>query len=405
MNQVIEFHRAAQTTQSFDLANAHVRPITTAPEIDMALLKGAVIAIGVSGGKDSDACALATMAYLNVIGHTGPRVIIHADLGVVEWKDSLPCCERLAEKLGLELIVCRRAAGDMMDRWEGRWKNNTVRYRDLSCVKVILPWSTPSMRFCTSELKAQVISSALRKRFPVETIINVTGIRRQESAARAKASVWGVDKKLSRKNAVGLVWNPIIDWLIEQVFANIALAGLALHEAYTVYGASRVSCAFCIMSAAKDLLAAASCADNHDLYRRMVSLEIRSTYAFQGGKWLGDAAPHLLPADMLAGLAAAKARASTREAIEKEIPSHLLFVKGSPVQMPTAEEAALIASVRLRIGHLLDLDVQCVTAESVMDRYAALLALQAVKAAKALKDDKKAAAAMTDEDELEEEFV
>ena len=43
-------------------------------------------------------------------------------------------------------IVVRRAAGDMMDRWLKRWSNNLARYVNLNCVKLILPWSTPSMR-------------------------------------------------------------------------------------------------------------------------------------------------------------------------------------------------------------------------------------------------------------------
>lgn len=405
MNQVVEFHPVVRLPSMQQAQEVAVRPVTSAPEIDAALAADAVVAIGVSGGKDSDACAIATVAHLDAIGHTGPRILIHADLGVVEWKDSLPGCVRLAAKLGLELIVCRRAAGDMMDRWEGRWNNNVARYVDLSCVKKILPWSTPSMRFCTSELKAQVVSSALRKRFPTETVISVTGIRRQESSARAKAPVWGIDKKLSRKDAVGLVWNPIIDWLIEQVLATIALAGLPLHEAYTTYGASRVSCAFCIMSAAKDLLAAVGCTDNHDLYRRMVALEIQSTYAFQGGKWLGDVAPHLLSAEMLVDLAIAKARAASREAIEKRLPAHLLFVKNYPVQMPTADEAELIASVRCRVGDLLGLTVKHVTGEAVLARYAELMAEKVVKAAKTGKKGKKNQPVVHEEDLAEDEFV
>jgi hypothetical protein len=52
----------------------------------------------------------------------------------------------------------------MLALWQGRWANNLTRYRDLLCVKLILPWSTPSMRFCTSELKTAVIASALKKR-------------------------------------------------------------------------------------------------------------------------------------------------------------------------------------------------------------------------------------------------
>ena len=44
------------------------------------------------------------------------------------------------------------------------------------------------MRFCTSELKTAVICRELVKRFPGRQILSVTGIRRQESAGRAKAA-------------------------------------------------------------------------------------------------------------------------------------------------------------------------------------------------------------------------
>jgi tRNA(Ile)-lysidine synthase TilS/MesJ len=94
------------------------------PEVVALLAGNAPVAIGVSGGKDSCAVAFATVAHLDAIGHTGPRVLVHADLGVTEWCDSLPVCERLAAVLGLELIVVRRSQGDMMDRWEQRWGDN-----------------------------------------------------------------------------------------------------------------------------------------------------------------------------------------------------------------------------------------------------------------------------------------
>ncbi len=42
------------------------------------------MAVGVSGGKDSQAAAMATFAHLDDIGHVGPRILIHADLGFVE---------------------------------------------------------------------------------------------------------------------------------------------------------------------------------------------------------------------------------------------------------------------------------------------------------------------------------
>jgi tRNA(Ile)-lysidine synthase TilS/MesJ len=123
------------------------RFVSSTPEVDALLDGDAVVAIGVSGGKDSVACALAVARHLDLIGHTGPRVLVHADLGRVEWKDSAPACERLAAHLGWELLTVRRKAGDMLARWQKRWENNVTRYRELSCVRLILPWSTPSMRF------------------------------------------------------------------------------------------------------------------------------------------------------------------------------------------------------------------------------------------------------------------
>jgi len=211
-------------------------PVATTPEIDALLAAGAVCAIGVSGGRDSQACALATHDYLNAIGHTGPRVLVHADLGRVEWRDSLPVCERLAAYLGYELLIARRAAGDMLARWQGRWRANLGRYQRLESIKLVLPWSTPALRYCTSELKAGPISSVLRKRFPGVPIVSAAGVRREESAARQRMPVAAPMAKLERKGAPGYAWNPIIEWKAGDVMAAVQRHGLALHEAYTVYG-------------------------------------------------------------------------------------------------------------------------------------------------------------------------
>lgn len=126
-------------------------PIATTSEIDDLLKQNSVVCQGVSGGKDSIACLLATHRHLNAIGHKGPRVCLHADLGSVEWQESITKCQEAADLLGWELIVVRRAAGGMMQRWSVRWNNNVQRYKDLSCVSLILPWSTPSMRFCRAQ--------------------------------------------------------------------------------------------------------------------------------------------------------------------------------------------------------------------------------------------------------------
>lgn len=350
-----------------------------APEVESMLARDAVVAVGVSGGKDSDACAIAVARHLEKIGHKGPRLLVHSDLGRIEWKDSLPSCERLAQRLGWELLVVRRQAGDMLDRWEVRWQNSVSRYEDLSCVKLILPWSTPSMRFCTSEMKTHLISSALRKRFPQGDVLNVTGIRRQESKNRSKMPIWAPNSGLTRKKGVGITWNAIIDWPVQDVVHAIHEAGLYLHEAYTKYGMSRVSCAFCVMSSETDLIASATCEDNHEPYIRMVELEARSSFAFQGNRWLSDVAPHILPPSLRSLADKGKAIAAQRQILEAEIPEHLLYTSGWPTCLPSWKEAELLARVRRNVSSLLGLNAQCLDASSVLDRYASLLALKEAK--------------------------
>jgi len=373
------FFQPKQHSFAFE-AEPTALPVAVTPEVHSMLQAGCVVAFSVSGGKDGSAAAIAGKQYLDSIGHTGPRVLVHADLGRVEWKDSLPACERLAQKLGMELLVYRRKAGDMMDRWQGRWNNNVRRYQDLECVKLILPWSTPSMRFCTSELKTKVLESALKRRFPQSEIITVTGVRREESARRRKAPVSKVSNGLTRKGLRGLTWNNVIEWPVEQVFASMADIGLQPHEAYTKYGVSRVSCVFCIMSSDADLAAASTCEDNHGVYVEMVELEALSTFSFQEQKWLADVAPHLLSNDLRERIAAAKLAAAARERAEAMLPDHLLFVDGWPLLVPTVEEADLIIHVREAVASAVGISIPHLTSGELMTKYAGMIAVKQAKA-------------------------
>ncbi len=191
--------------------------------------------------------------------------------------------------------------------------------------------------------------------------------------------VSAVEPRLHRKDYAGATWNPIIEWSIDQVFAEIQQTGLSVHEAYTKFGSSRVSCAFCIMSSGHDLLASSSCAENREVYVAMTELEAVSSFAFQGTRWLADVAPQLLPATLISQIERAKQIAEARRAVEAEIPDHLLYVKGWPVAIPSPKEADLIASVRTRISTMFKLDANCLNGESVLARYAELMEMKRVK--------------------------
>jgi 3'-phosphoadenosine 5'-phosphosulfate sulfotransferase (PAPS reductase)/FAD synthetase len=357
------------------------------PTIEQQLQAGAPVGLAVSGGKDSDVLGLDGNAHLDRVGHTGPRILIHSDLGRVEWKGSKEGCERLAERLGLELVVVRRQQGDLMDRWLQRWTDNMARYANLEVVKVILPWSTPSMRFCTSELKTTIICRELVRRFPGQTIINAVGIRWDEGMERKNASISEPQEELQRVRAktTGFNWHPLLNYTEADIYEAHARHAFPLQESYTLYGASRHSCVFCIMATLADLLAGASCEDNHDLYREMVDLEILSAFSFQSGRWLGDVRPDLLTTAQQVGLAMAKQTAFQRELVESLIPKHLLYTKGWPTVMPTVPEAKLLAKVRSTVGALMGVEMRFTTASEIRDRYQQLMAENAARIKKKAK--------------------
>lgn len=344
-------------------------PVATDGEVLSLLTSDAPVAFGVSGGKDSQAAVIAGVRYLDRIGHSGPRVLVHADLGSVEWKDSLPACEALSRRFGLELIVVSRKAGGLMERWESRWQSSLTRYRELSTVTLVLPWSTPGMRFCTSEQKTHVITAELKRRFKGKQIVNVTGVRRAESSARSKSTVtgWDTDGRI-------LTWRPIVDWSTEQVFGAIDESGMAPHPAYRVFGMGRVSCRFCIMSNWDDMVAAAAQPEAHDIYRRMVGLEADSTFAFQGARWLGDVAPHLLNPNLAARLAQAKVRAARRVASEKRVTKPMLYAKGWPTRMLTDAEADILAVVRAEVAEIIGFPPSFIDRDGIHARYSELMA-------------------------------
>lgn len=351
--------------------------LATAPAVDALIATGAPVAIGVSGGKDSQAAALAVAEHLDRRRHDGPRLLVHADLGSVEWAESLPACRMLAQHLATELVVLHREQGGLMERWESRWQSSVTRYQNLSTVTLVPCWSTPKMRFCTSEMKTHPIMAMLKRRFPGRTVINVTGIRREESRSRARSTV-------TEQSSDGRIrtWRPILDWSEIDVFSAIARHGMNPHPAYRHFFMNRVSCRFCIMSSFSDLIAAARQPQTHDLYRRMVSLEIRSSFAFQGARWLGDVAPDLLSSGQRDQLALSKFTARRRMNAERRITPAMLYVKGWPTRMLTDAEADNLAGVRREVSALFGFTSRCLDRDGVHARYAELLVERARRTGK-----------------------
>lgn len=363
-------------------AASAIPPIALPPEIEQALRDGAWAVFNLSGGKDSSAALFATMLALDAIGHPrSRRIAVHADLGRAEWDSTPNMVEALAVRAGIPLHVRRRRGGDLIDRWEQRFANGKARYENLEIYNLIGPWSSVSLRFCTSEQKAQVLGPFLAREFAGETIVQIIGIRRDESAARSKAPEWKPDDRFARPgNANGtamMVWHPIVHWATDQVFALHDALGIPLHEAYTCYGSTRLSCRYCVLQSLADAKASASAPTNREALLQLVDLEARSTFSFQPARWLADTAPHLLPATLRADIERAKRDAAERRALEAAMPADLRFCKGWPPRLPTLDEAARIAASRASILARHRLDNRFSDARAVRGRFEQLMLAKA----------------------------
>jgi 3'-phosphoadenosine 5'-phosphosulfate sulfotransferase (PAPS reductase)/FAD synthetase len=365
---------------------ASPREVATDEAVMKAIADQAVIVINLSGGKDSTVAGHSVMALLDAHGHPREkRIAIHADLGRAEWRSTASVVEAVSSKLGLELLVVRRGAGDMVARWEVRFSNALARYAALETYNLIGPWSQANKRFCTAELKAQVIGPELARRYRGQQVVQVIGIRREESTGRSKTPISAPDTRFAKPgNKHGtsmMMWNPLIHWPVDDVFACHQENELPLHEAYTEYGSSRLSCAFCVLASIRDLRAAASAAGNVELYLHLVGMEASSTFSFQPERWLGDVAPALLSPGLAADLERAKVDAARRREIEAAMPEGLRYVKGWPVRVPTWEEAAAIVTARSEILRRHGQEDRYSSPRLVVDRFEELLALKAGKQA------------------------
>lgn len=290
--------------------------------------------------------------------------------------------DRRSNRRAAPLVVVRHRRYDMVSRWQARFANGLGRYADLETLNLIGPWSSARLRFCTSDMKSAVITAELIRRFAGERFISVVGLRRAESPGRRATPISVEDPRYRRRNGTsGITWHPGVNWTTDHVFALHAQHDLPLHEAYETWGASRLSCRFCILASLGDLRAGSSAPSNHDAYRELVALEARSSFSFQPTRWLGDVAPHLLTGEVASALARGKRNASERRAIEAALPTDLRYVAGWPPRVPDHDEARQLVDARRRIGAHHDLALRHVTATAVIDRFAELMALQRTRRA------------------------
>ena len=376
MPPIAQLAVAAAAARSYPAAPG-LPDIAITSEIVAAIRAGAWIVFNLSGGKDSSAALFAVNLQLDSLGHPrARRMAIHADLGRAEWDSTPDTVARIAASADVPLTVVRRAAGDLVDRWIQRFESGKRRYEALETYNLIGPWSSASLRFCQSEMKAAVIGPAIARMLRGQQIISVLGLRRDESHNRAATPIAKADLRHAKAgNLHGTaitLWHPIAYWNSEDVFRAHGTLGITLHEAYSIWGATRLSCRYCIFASLHDLSASAAAPANTEVYRELVGIEARSTFPFQPTRWLADISPHLLSGGLRADVERAKADQLERRHLEASMPAGLRYVKGWPPRMPTLAEAEDIAAARRPILARHRLENRYPTGSAVQARFAEL---------------------------------
>lgn len=246
--------------------------VTPGPEPDPADYD--IVLVGLSG-KDAHAALATTVTAAHDAGVFERLYTIHADMGLMEWPgveyqgryypSNAELVAQTSRHYGVpeprHLSTTRIVHGP-----DGVWRPQSL----LEYVGARGLFPDPARRWCTSDFKIKKISAAvtplvraLRPRLhrPVR-ILNVTGIRAQESAPRAARIPYTV--AVSNQNRHVDNWMPIHQLSTAEVRGIVDSSGPAHHWAYdSVPGAgdwqgqSRLSCSQCIMGNRRDSVLAA----------------------------------------------------------------------------------------------------------------------------------------------------
>lgn len=263
------------------------------------------IIVNSSAGKDSQAMLTYIVRLAREAGCLDKVIVVHADLGRVEWQGTKELAEEQAKFYGLRFEMVERTQGDLLENV--LQKHASIVRRDKRSAKtgeLQVSWPDPQNRWCTSEHKTAQVSRLMTqvvdeismklwgRKFSKGSdmprkvrILSCLGIRSQESDSRGKRIAGMVAKngtaiefENSASNGKRTVdeWFPIADWTWEQVWACIDESGVPYHTAYDIVkgdrkGSTRLSCCFCMMASKRDLVLAAQ--KNPELAQEYIKVE------------------------------------------------------------------------------------------------------------------------------------
>jgi 3'-phosphoadenosine 5'-phosphosulfate sulfotransferase (PAPS reductase)/FAD synthetase len=206
--------------------------------------------ISSSAGKDSIVTEDLVCQRAAEQGVLDRVVVLHCDLGYVEWPGTARLARRQASLYGVRFETRTRAAGPLLEQVYERER-----------------WPAAWARYCTPAHKRGpfgVLVTALVGDLGLgrtARVLHCMGLRAEESQARRDTPVLARDTRMSSSRRSIDTWLPVHGWTKTQVWdrirgLQIGGASLPYHPAYDA-GMSRLSCSFCVLSSRADLECAA----------------------------------------------------------------------------------------------------------------------------------------------------
>lgn len=252
---------------------------TISPSSTPVLSDYDVILVNSSAGKDSQASLDVVAKIAKRAGIENRVVVVHCDLGEMEWEGTRELAEEQAAHYGFRFEVVRNERRTLLEQVEKRF----IDRPDAPS------WPSSAARWCTSDHKRGPVRKLMTQLAKEQReagvtgravrILNVMGLRAQESCARAKKVAYTYDESASGKGVVRHVdqWLPIHAWTTEMVWARIKASGVRYHEAYDK-GMERLSCQFCVLASKDDLVLSAKC--NPEMALEYAALEEKVGWSF-----------------------------------------------------------------------------------------------------------------------------
>ena len=250
-------------------ASVPLTPWTTVP--DELIRDADWVVISSSGGKDSQVMLSYVVQRARALGMLDKVVVVHADLGRVEWAGTRELAELQARLAGVRRFEVVQAQGaDLLDRVEIRYgklkakaeREALERGEDPATAKVPPAWPSSAARWCTPDVKRGPIRT-LYTRLVAELahlnlgrpvrILECIGQRAAESTQRAKLAEVEINRGASNGKRHVTTWRPIHAWSDRKVWREIARSRLPYHPAYD-WGNRRLSCVFCVLGCNSDLV-------------------------------------------------------------------------------------------------------------------------------------------------------